>query len=588
MDVTRPARGARLTCAVVTALLGLAAAPLAAQTEAVFREEIDVGLVEIQVVVTDPEGRPVTGLGRRDFELRQDRKRVEISHFSAVEDRRAVVPAAGAGPQLALRTAGDRLYLVIFLDHAHLQPGELDGVLGPLAAFLRRELGPDDRVMLVEANHSLDVRLAFTTVPELILSGLDAIAPQPPRSRAAAEFPRLLREVERASGAASSLAARSRPQVLRSQIEEFADETRRELELTAHQLQRLLPALAGLPGRKQLVYVGGTVPADAGQLLYDAWRAAFGDGSAYQQRRVQSGDEDQSFTAPTLAVGGGGHRLFRAVAETANKSGVTIHALDAGGLRGSRVTAGGTAGGDLGGGVAYGNRLDAGRRLGDPQVLAAMAEATGGRALAGSRDFAAALDGVASDLETYYVLAFHPPELDDAVHGIEVGLKGRRGKLTVRHPETYRSRDHDRVAVERAITALLLGELWDPIGVELAADPPRPGAGGEVLLPLKVVFPVAGLTLVPEGGRHVGQVSLYLTCGDLGRGAAPVQKAVVPLAFTADQLPDAMERSIEYRLDLPMPAGSPRVAVALRDDLRPLTATAVLQLALPAVPGGSR
>lgn len=142
------------------------------------------------------------------------------------------------------------------------------------------------------------------------------------------------------------------------------------------------------------------------------------------------------------------------------------------------------------------------------------------------------------------MLAFYPSKQDADLHKLEVRLKGKPRKLTLRHRESFRSRDPDRFAAERAVTALLLDETSNPLGVELVAEAPRPANGASVRLPLRVVFPVAGLTLVPEGIRHRGQVSIYLTSGDLARGAAQVQKAVVPLGFTDEQLADARKRSI--------------------------------------------
>jgi VWFA-related protein len=43
-------------------------------------------LVEIDVVVTDDSGKPLTGLAQRDFEIRDDGKRVEVKTFEEVKD----------------------------------------------------------------------------------------------------------------------------------------------------------------------------------------------------------------------------------------------------------------------------------------------------------------------------------------------------------------------------------------------------------------------------------------------------------------------------------------------------------------------
>ena len=49
-------------------------------------ERLDVNLVELYVVVTDPNGRPVRGLDRGDFQVREDGVRQEIATFSDASD----------------------------------------------------------------------------------------------------------------------------------------------------------------------------------------------------------------------------------------------------------------------------------------------------------------------------------------------------------------------------------------------------------------------------------------------------------------------------------------------------------------------
>ncbi len=600
-----------LCLALVTPRLG-AQSP-AARTEAVFSDEIEVRLVEMEVVVTGADGRPVTGLTRQDFELRQGRKRLEVRHFSAFEDGRRIddgaETVAGPGapaPAPALAepppTADERLHLVIYLDRAYLEPGETADVKAALRDFLRRQLRPRDRVMLAAANHDLEIVHPFTSVPELIDSTLQRLPTQSPRSRAASELPRILQEIERVVQRGADVPSLSRdehPIMLKAQIESFAAEVHQELQVTTHQLHRLIPLLAGLPGRKQLVYVGGTLPTNAGRQAFSAWSNAFGPSSVYRRQRTAGGQEDSGFGpldvtgAQAAASETDSGELFRQVAARANAAGVKLHVLDTGGLRRSDgyISSRGTVLIEQGGGVSFGDRVDAGRRLGNPQILRMMAEDTGGRALIRSRNFTAALDGVASDLRTYYAIAFRP-EGGGELHDLRVELKGKRKgpRLELRYRRAYRGRSRDRLAADQAVSALILGEVSNPLDVALAADPARPDAGkkGLARLPLYVIFPLDKVELLAEAGRHRGQVSIYLTSGDLGRGAAQVQKTVVPLDFTAEQLEAARGRNVEYKLELPMAAGSRRVAVAVRDDLRPLTATAVLDLGLGPLPGDSQ
>lgn len=585
------------TLQIGTVLALLASVPVAAQKGGVFRDSVDVRLVEIEVVVTDLEGLPVVGLSRDDFELRQDGRRLEFTHFVAVEDGSRTNtgevsadfgdPADLEGAAEGTSAISDLLHLVLYLDLAHLQPGEIGDVVATVKAFLERGLRPGDRVMLARANHSLEILHDFTSEAEQILAELDALEAQSPRGRAAVEFPHLLRQVERAVAQGPDLLARSRdslPMNLMAQIESYAAETFRELQVTTDNLRRFIPAMAGLAGRREILYVGGTVPTNAPQQLYNAWRSAFGPGSAYQQARGNDTEFNRAENvSPTLGIDVGDfNSLFQAVGEEANRSGVTLHVLDAGGLRRSvgASLGRGEAASSRGGGITYGSRPDSSRRLGNPSTLETMAEATGGRAMVRSRDFEAALEGVSNDLLNYYVLAFASPEDDDATHEVRVKLKGRQKNKTVRHRHGYLSRSSDRLAAEQVVSALVLGEAANSLGIDLVGETTSTVEGQDniVSLPLTVLFPIEGLSLVEQEDAHRGQVSLFLAYGGLDRGASDVRKIVLQLSFTADELAGAAGQKVEYKIEPMVPAGVPRFAVTLRDDLGLKTSTSVLSV----------
>src|ERR1700710_532042 len=129
---TRPA----LPLLLPLLVLALATGPLRAQIQAgqPFLEQVEVGVVNVDVRATDASGRPVTDLGKGDFELLEDGRPVAITNFEAVNGER--LPARPAPSQ----PAGDsipappppspptpiaeeqRLHLVIYVDNRNLQP----------------------------------------------------------------------------------------------------------------------------------------------------------------------------------------------------------------------------------------------------------------------------------------------------------------------------------------------------------------------------------------------------------------------------------------------------------------------------------
>ena len=122
-------------------------------------------------------------------------------------------------------------------------------------------LGPRDRVMLATRRRGFEIRLQVA----------------PGGGRLAGEYRRLLQEIQRFKGAGTERRAVNPdavPAALLSQIEAFAAEIRDDVERTAGELERLAAHLAGLPGRKAVLYLGGRVPTRAGLELYEAWHAA--------------------------------------------------------------------------------------------------------------------------------------------------------------------------------------------------------------------------------------------------------------------------------------------------------------------------
>jgi hypothetical protein len=59
---------------------------------------VETSVLEIDVVVTDKDGKPVSGLGPADFEVRIGKQPVEITNFYERKPAPGPLPAAGAVP----------------------------------------------------------------------------------------------------------------------------------------------------------------------------------------------------------------------------------------------------------------------------------------------------------------------------------------------------------------------------------------------------------------------------------------------------------------------------------------------------------
>src|SRR5262245_46429337 len=100
----------------------------------------NVDLVDVDVVVTDDDGKPVMGLKQEDFEVREDGKRVELKTF---------VPVAASEDNSAPRS------MVILLDDVTM-PIETVNAVRALATYLALQARPIDDVSVIRFRNQDD------------------------------------------------------------------------------------------------------------------------------------------------------------------------------------------------------------------------------------------------------------------------------------------------------------------------------------------------------------------------------------------------------------------------------------------------
>ena len=119
----------------------------------IFGETVEVRVINVEVVVTDKQGLPVTGLQPGDFALKVDGAEVPIQYFTEVRGGDAIegppdAPVMVPGvPQLAPGTPVGTSYLV-FIDDFYPLARDRDLVIEKLSADLGR-LRPEDRMAVV-------------------------------------------------------------------------------------------------------------------------------------------------------------------------------------------------------------------------------------------------------------------------------------------------------------------------------------------------------------------------------------------------------------------------------------------------------
>jgi len=571
--------GRRLAVLLATvAIAAIAAAALAnPPAPETFAESIDVRVVNVEVFVADRSGRPVTGLTRDDFELFEDGKPVPITNFYAQADARPAgttseTPAAAtaaarsqAPPAVPVVPEAQRLDLGIFIDNLEITPAARNRVLRSIKDFVASHVTAGDRVLLASFDGSLRLRQTPTRDPAVLVAAVEQIARSSPRGvHSSQELRDMLQLIARtpaaavgaptspslaeapsASGGFDKAERDSLPGLIQIYMQERYDETRASLAA----LEGFVGSLAGLPGRKAVLFVSGDLGLRPGEVVLHAYADKFGESQAQDIPHAAEAEIQP---------------LLTRIVEHANANRVTLYGIGAPENFNSVAI-------QVGGGAPLGNL----RFIENDNLAGAMrtvADFTGGFAGIDLNDPGALLDRLRGDLETFYSLGFSPARAADGkVH--KIAVKVRRKGLDVRVRDRYQDATDDERLTTSARSALALGVAENPMGVELRVERDEPGKGGNRVVSILVSVPVARLVLVPHDAFEDGRVTLYVGARDDAGNLSPIHRVEVPLHIPRARLA-AGASAAGYVVKLALRPAEQTVAVTLRDDLGRAESTA--------------
>lgn len=541
----------------------------AAQAAGRFGEVLEVAVVDVDVVVTDASGRKVSGLERESFVLRVDGEVVPIANFYAetsgtarevprqIDTRRdtTFVPADQVGP------AEQRTHVLVLVDHTRLRATNRERAF----QALREALGhfdDDDLVSVVGIEGSVVVYSDFlfdrrTTARVLDEAQRVSVGPRTMEIERRQLFGELARGQSGGILARTSGASREAESVLPRIQAYAAQEHARSLD-SLRQIEAIAGTLAGLPGRKVLLYVAEGIPTRPGEDVYVEYRNRFGTASdvGLGMRHYDLDDDYER------AVGK--YDLTRAIdqlALAANRAGVTLYAIDAESSHGAEIRSALTEQGATSETISV---IDANYR----EPLEAVTQATGGRLLRMSGTLADHLVDLVRDFDTFYSLGFTLPDgwEPGSVHSIDVALaEGRRG-WTVRHRTEIRVPAAEEREAGATVATLMYQSVDNPLAIRARPGEARPGPDGARVLPVTLEIPVEHLTLVPREGVHAVAVTIYVATEDAAGNPGKVQKIPFHLNIPADKVDAARGEAAHHVLPLVVRPGDRQVAIVVRDD----------------------
>ena len=518
-----------------------------------FFDVVDVEIVNIDVHVTDKQGKPVEGLAKDDFVVFRDGAPVEVSNFYAVAGGRPVsgaleVTDPGAGtraPSLDLEpnevelAAEHQLWLIVYIDNYNINSTERNRVFPAVRRFIGRALRAGDQAMIVTYNRTLEVRQPFTDRVPLLAEALDELEDDSGFAvvRRRDQMEALKRIDDTDSSSQALLYAR-----------QYAEEQMNGVQYTVDALERMIDTLGGLPGRKALVHVSSGVPMAAGEEMFHAVAEKFDITTPY-------GEIPRHDTT----------RSFEKVNRKANAHRVSFYTVDAGGLRGMEF-----------GNAEYGGFVEPRLRSTLDSVvpenlqapLRLMALETGGTAIVNQNEILPALERASEDFRSFYSLGIASSGTDiGRYHEIEVKLRERRRGLRLRHRAGYRSKTTDIRTRESLRSALLYSHQANPDNVLVSWGRPEPyGEHGNYLMTIQLHVPLAGVVLLPtQPGKHEARLQLYVAAAGEEGHKSEIETSPFGVRLADEHVEAAKKESLVHTHKLLLSPGRKKIGVAVLD-----------------------
>lgn len=509
-------RRALATFLILSAMAWLPA--VAQEAQDVFTDTLDVQAVDVEVVVTDRKGNPVTGLTAADFQLLVDGKPVPVEYFAEIRDGGAVAPPATATGTVAVpnpqslqpgEVVGNS-YLV-FVDEYFTPPAMRNEALKGLAREVD-SMRPQDRMAIVAfTGRKLVVLVPWTAPGEPLRKFLEQLG-EHKASLAATPFsfadlePSANQLLENYSSAVDSEASNGSGTATGGWVEMVREAY--TVENAIENAANSLRGFAAVSGRKIMILLSG------------GWN--FRSPVRTHKSRTTEAPKD-------------GTQRLRPLLDTANLLGFTIYPIHLAQEGPVSLPRAGTVAAGAVGGASSGLTGSVGQ-----QSLVIAAQETGGKFLLPGRN--RHISRIAEDTRSYYWLGFSHSGGQQARRDIEV--RAARKGLEVRSRKSYVPLSRQARLSMDLERALLTGDSSDMGALSVSVGQLQKVERDIGELSVTVRIPATELNLVQQDGRYVGRLELRIAALD-DQG----QRSDVPVLHIQIAREDAPQSGAVIRYD---------------------------------------
>ncbi|HEX6178364.1 MAG TPA: VWA domain-containing protein [Thermoanaerobaculia bacterium] len=509
-------------------------------------EQIDVRVINVDVVVTDKRGNPVTGLKKEDFEIFENSNPKLITNFYEVEGSQAknVVEPDTTKPADAPVRQNEvpehlKRRIIFYVDNLSLAPFNRNRVFAQMKEFVKTVMRPGDEAMIATFNRSMKVRVPFTRDTQQLITTIDSIAGE--SGMGIANRSEWRTTEERLNEATSYQDAISIARTYASSLEH-------DLRTSVSSINALISTLAGVEGKKILVLTSEGFPIQPG-------REAF-----YLIDELQRTKGWNVGSSMLESMSFDGTRFIQEVGKTANANGITMYTIHAGGL---------TGGSDLSAErmTPISHTVSYAHTTNTMESMQLMADMTGGIASVQTNNFAEAFKRIQRDLESYYSLGYRAgTERVDRQRYLSVRVKNKDYRVRAR--QTFVEKSVFAEMSDRVIANLLYRVKDNDLGILARVGQPMPTGDGYFRTPVDIQIPLSKLAMLPQGeSEYAGGFDIYVVVANKDNDMSDVARKSHQLHVPAAQMKTIGNKFYTYTLELLMEPGLNKISLGVVDQI---------------------
>jgi VWFA-related protein len=540
---------------------------------------INTHLVLVDVVATDKHGKAITDLKASDFTLQEKGKSEKIAIFNppGSQDKGA---ARGLGPGIYsnrpeyVTTEGP--LAVLLLDTVNTSFRDSAYARRQMLQFVRNQYKPGQRMAIFTLSNGLAVLQDFTTDPQLLYNALVQYLPKEQEGKAAAA-PAVanVANADSGRGNSNSMADSFNQRIQAFQNAQVAYQEDRRIEITLAAMRSLARILAGVPGRKSVLWVTAgfpfsLIPED--RTISDTELAE----SLPTISQLSLGTRDSGSVASITRQGHAGE-IRLAAAQLASAQ-IAIYPVDARGLvSGMEETMLDPKSRNLDA-MTQGAQARISNVTSTQETMREMARETGGKAYINQNEVQQGVALALADYPASYTLGYYPDDKkwDGKYRSIKV--KTQRDGVELRYRRGYFAIDTSQLKdqkPEQAIAEALSDQAANTLVTFLAQV--KPGDKGKLGVDILVDSNSVTAEDVAGGNKKLNLV-FYAAIFSADGKMLGNQSMKIDQTFDANTFQQVQQHGILTHMDIDPKPGKNDLRIAVRDNHSASVGTLIVPL----------